>query len=186
MFSILVIPSTGEYPGVEYICSGCDHMPLYKLWWLSAIVGVSHCWVLSRSWRAIWSPQAGTASSSSWTSTDLALHSYSPHECVRACLFQIGGWQWWHSHSCGWIVFPRSQHSPPHPWTDLGEMTSGLAATYSSLIPDRRRCLLAAVATWGRWGQSLQASLQRKIKEQAFFLLPFCVRILVSSSFLNC
>lgn len=51
-------------------------------WSYKAFVGGSHSWVLCRSRRAIWSPQAGAASSSSQARTDLALHSYSPHVCV--------------------------------------------------------------------------------------------------------
>lgn len=79
--------------------------------------GASHSWVPGRRHRAIWSLQAGAASSSSQASADLALHSYSPHVCV--CVVQIGWRQWWHSQSCGWLVFSKVAALPPLPWTGL-------------------------------------------------------------------
>lgn len=42
----------------------------------------------------------------SWSGTPLLLST-------RVCVVQIGWRQWWHSQSCGWLVFPRLQHSHP-------------------------------------------------------------------------
>ncbi|KAK5901888.1 hypothetical protein CesoFtcFv8_007201 [Champsocephalus esox] len=80
--------------------------------------------------RAIWSPQASAAPSSSQASSDLALHSYS---CVWSRLYDgnddtvipVGGW------------FFQGYSSPTPPWTDLREMPSGPAARYSSLVLKR-------------------------------------------------
>lgn len=45
-------------------------------------------------------------SGQSWSGTPLLLST-------RVCVVQIGWRQWWHSQSCGWLVFPRLQHSHP-------------------------------------------------------------------------
>lgn len=128
---------------------------------LSAVVGISHSWVLCRSWRAIWSPQASTASSSSQASSDLALHSYSPHVC--ACVVQIGWRQWWHSHSCGWLVFSKVTALPPHPWTDLREMLSGLGVRYSFAVIEGD-ALPRCSAAWDSRGHGLETLLLEEDK----------------------
>lgn len=43
---------------------------------------------------------------------ELIWHS-TPTLHTRVCVVQIGWRQWWHSHSCGWLVFPRLHHSHP-------------------------------------------------------------------------
>lgn len=128
-------------------------MPLHALGRsYRAVVGASHSWVRRRSRRAIWSPQAGAASSSSQARADLALASYSPHVCV--CVVQIGWRQWWHSRSCGWLVFPRLQHSHP----SRGQIWGRGAEWACSEI------LISSGKVKHRWGLSLRASLQRTIK----------------------
>lgn len=54
------------------------------------------------------------------------------HTCV--CVVQIGWRQWWHSHSCGWLVFPRLQHSHPTRGQIWGRCWEGFAARYSSRV----------------------------------------------------
>lgn len=98
-------------------------------------MGASHSWVLCRSWRAIWSPPASAASSSSQANTDLALHSYSPHVCVCVCgpdcmtvlmtVIPVGG------------LFFQGHSTPTPPVDRSEEMLSGPAVRYSSVVRQR-------------------------------------------------
>lgn len=113
---------------------------------LSTVVGISHSWVLCRSWRAIWSPQASTASSSSQASSDLALHSYSPHVCV--C-----GPDWMTTmmtQSFLWVACFFQGHSTPTPPMDRSEGDAEWARSAILICCNRRWCVTSLQCRMGQ------------------------------------